>query len=77
MGILSVLTGIRWAIMSACRIIVLLLVRLARVFITRVKMERSMLFPTLIALASASVPTPAVKGAWHGARGAAMLRLRD
>lgn len=63
MGILSVLMGIRLGIMSACRIIVLLLVRLARVFITRVKMGLCMLFPTLIALASASVPTPVVKGA--------------
>ena len=77
MGILSVLTGIRWAIMSACRIIVLLLVRLARVFITRVKMGLCTLLPTLIALASASVPTLAVKVAWHGAGDARMLRLRD
>ena len=36
-----------------------------------------MLFPTLKALASASVSTPVVKVAWHGARDAAMLRLRD
>ena len=71
------LTGTPLGIMSACRIIVLLLARLARVFITRVKMGLCMLFPTLIALASASVPTPAVRVAWHGARDAAMLRLRD
>ena len=46
----------------------LLLAQIAQVSTTRAKMALCMLFPTLIALASASVLTPVVKVARRGER---------